>query len=50
MAIELPPHDFEHQKKPSPIDLHVGSRIRSRRQLCGISQKALRQLLKLTFQ
>jgi transcriptional regulator with XRE-family HTH domain len=50
MAIEPPSHDIKYRNGPSPIDLHVGSRIRSRRQLCGMSQESLGQVLNLTFQ
>jgi transcriptional regulator with XRE-family HTH domain len=36
--------------KPNPIDVHVGSRLRLRRTLMGMSQERLGQLLGLTFQ
>jgi transcriptional regulator with XRE-family HTH domain len=35
---------------PNPIDVHVGSRIRLRRTLLGISQMALAEAIGLTFQ
>ena len=35
---------------PSPIDVHVGSRIRLRRTLLGMSQERLGEALGLTFQ
>jgi transcriptional regulator with XRE-family HTH domain len=35
---------------PSPIDVHVGSRIRLRRTLLGMSQERLGDALGLTFQ
>src|SRR4030095_4422390 len=35
---------------PNPIDVHVGSRIRLRRTLLGISQSALAEAIGLTFQ
>ena len=35
---------------PSPIDVHVGSRIRTRRGLLGMSQKDLGAKVALTFQ
>jgi transcriptional regulator with XRE-family HTH domain len=35
---------------PNPIDVHVGSRIRLRRTLLGISQDALAEAIGLTFQ
>ena len=36
--------------KPSPIDAHVGARIRLRRTLMGMSQERLGEALGLTFQ
>lgn len=36
--------------QPSPIDSHVGSRIRLRRTLMGMSQERLGEALGLTFQ
>lgn len=36
--------------KPHPVDLHVGSRVRLRRTLCGMSQQRLAGALGLTFQ
>ena len=38
------------QSRPSPIDVHVGSRIRLRRTLLGMSQERLGDSLGLTFQ
>ncbi len=38
------------QKTPSPIDKHVGSRVRMQRMLVGISQEKLGDALGLTFQ
>jgi len=35
---------------PTPIDIHVGSRIRGRRCLLGMSQKDLGKKVSLTFQ
>src|SRR6184192_1119568 len=35
---------------PNPIDVHVGSRIRLRRTLLGMSQERLGEALGLTFQ
>jgi transcriptional regulator with XRE-family HTH domain len=35
---------------PTPIDVHVGSRIRARRGLLGMSQKDLGEKVNLTFQ
>ena len=36
--------------RPSPIDIHVGSRVRKRRRMVGISQEKLGEALGLTFQ
>lgn len=36
--------------RPSPIDVHVGARIRLRRTLLGMSQERLGEALGLTFQ
>lgn len=38
------------KKKPNPIDVHVGGRVRLRRMLIGMSQEKLGELLGLTFQ
>jgi transcriptional regulator with XRE-family HTH domain len=38
------------KKLPNPIDVHVGSRVRLRRMLIGMSQEKLGELLGLTFQ
>lgn len=35
---------------PDPVDIHVGSRVRLRRTLLGMSQDKLGKALKLTFQ
>ena len=40
----------ENKKKPNPIDIHVGSRIRLRRNMLGISQEKLGESLGITFQ
>jgi transcriptional regulator with XRE-family HTH domain len=40
----------EKETRPSPIDVHVGSRIRLRRTLLGMSQERLGESLGLTFQ
>lgn len=37
-------------KKPHPVDVHVGSRVRLRRMLLGMSQEKLGERLGLTFQ
>ncbi|RLQ86983.1 helix-turn-helix domain-containing protein [Notoacmeibacter ruber] len=38
------------KKKPNPIDIHVGSRIRLRRNMIGMSQEKLGDNLGITFQ
>lgn len=40
----------QDQRKPDPVDGHVGNRIRQRRILLGMSQQILAQALGLTFQ
>lgn len=40
----------ENKKKPNPIDIHVGSRIRLRRNMLGMSQERLGESLGITFQ
>ena len=40
----------ENKKKPNPIDIHVGSRIRLRRNMLGMSQEKLGEALGITFQ
>jgi transcriptional regulator with XRE-family HTH domain len=40
----------EREGRPSPIDVHVGTRIRLRRTLLGMSQERLGEALGLTFQ
>jgi transcriptional regulator with XRE-family HTH domain len=40
----------ERESRPSPIDVHVGARIRLRRTLLGMSQERLGEALGLTFQ
>jgi transcriptional regulator with XRE-family HTH domain len=37
-------------RRPNPMDAHVGSRVRMRRMLLGLSQEKLGELLGLTFQ
>ena len=37
-------------RRPNPIDVHVGSRVRLRRMLLGMSQEKLGEHLGLTFQ
>lgn len=38
------------QKSPNPIDRHIGSRVRARRIMLGMSQEKLADALGLTFQ
>ena len=38
------------KKIPNPVDVHVGSRVRMRRILIGMSQEKLGDALRLTFQ
>ena len=38
------------KKAPNPIDRHVGSRVRMRRMLVGMSQEKLGEALGITFQ
>lgn len=41
---------MQNQKKPNPVDIHVGSRIRMRRVMLGMSQEKLGEGLGITFQ
>src|SRR5204862_7893997 len=38
------------KKQPNPIDIHVGSRVRLRRMMLGMSQEKLGEGLGITFQ
>lgn len=38
------------KQNPHPVDIHVGSRVRLRRNLLGLSQEKLAKALGLTFQ
>ncbi|RPH68132.1 MAG: XRE family transcriptional regulator, partial [Hyphomicrobiales bacterium] len=38
------------RRDPNFVDVHVGSRIRMRRQFVGMSQEKLGELLGITFQ
>lgn len=40
----------ENKKKPNPVDIHVGSRIRLRRNMMSMSQEKLGDSLGITFQ
>ncbi|MDA7948016.1 MAG: helix-turn-helix domain-containing protein [Hyphomicrobiaceae bacterium] len=40
----------QKKKGPNPVDIHVGSRVRLRRMLVGLSQEKLGDSMGLTFQ
>lgn len=48
--IEESEPDEKGSRRPNPIDVHVGSRVRLQRMLRGISQEKLGEQLGLTFQ
>jgi transcriptional regulator with XRE-family HTH domain len=52
MALTRPPRRPGRRKtdKPNPIDIHVGSRIRLRRNMLALSQEKLGEAIGLTFQ
>jgi transcriptional regulator with XRE-family HTH domain len=50
MARGEPAVKSDRESRPSPIDIHVGTRIRLRRTLLGMSQERLGEALGLTFQ
>jgi transcriptional regulator with XRE-family HTH domain len=52
MAIDQPTRRPGRQRgdKPNPIDIHVGSRVRLRRNMLGLSQEKLGEAIGLTFQ
>ena len=50
MASEDVAEGAGREHRPSPIDVHVGSRVRLRRTLLGMSQEKLGEALGLTFQ
>ena len=52
MAISRTPRRPGRRKsdKPNPIDVHVGSRVRLRRNMLGLSQEKLGESIGLTFQ
>ena len=37
-------------KKPNPVDIYVGGRLRLRRMMCGLSQEVLGEKVGVTFQ
>ena len=42
--------DERNARRPNPIDIHVGGRVRLRRMILGMSQEKLGESLGLTFQ
>ena len=40
----------DKEKRPNPIDIHVGSRVRLKRTMMGLSQEKLGESLGVTFQ
>src|SRR3954462_8373266 len=50
MPSDEPAERPEREHRPSPIDVHVGGRVRLRRTLLGMSQEKLGDALGLTFQ
>jgi len=52
MAMVQPARRYGRQKseKPNPIDVQVGSRVRLRRNMLGLSQEKLGEAIGLTFQ
>jgi transcriptional regulator with XRE-family HTH domain len=44
------PETIMTKKSPNPIDKHVGSRVRMRRMMIGMSQEKLGEKLGITFQ
>ena len=47
MAVRL---QLPRKKAPSPTDQHVGSRVRMRRKMLGMSQEQLAEALGITYQ
>jgi transcriptional regulator with XRE-family HTH domain len=47
---DSPESEDKGSRRPNPIDVHVGSRVRFRRMLLGMSQEKLGEKLGLTFQ
>jgi transcriptional regulator with XRE-family HTH domain len=56
VKLPKPVHEEEEReyekgsRKPNPVDIHVGGRVRFRRMLLGMSQEKLGERLGLTFQ
>src|SRR5271165_2241955 len=49
-ARRIDPPEMASKKQPNPIDIHVGSRVRLRRMMLGMSQEKLGENLGITFQ
>ena len=49
-GVEVLDSDEKGSRRANPIDIHVGSRVRFRRMLLGMSQEKLGEKLGLTFQ
>lgn len=49
-SLEIPGQPRRTRGKPDVVDVHVGSRLRQRRTLLGMSQEKLGEALELTFQ
>ncbi|MEE8308938.1 MAG: helix-turn-helix transcriptional regulator, partial [Hyphomicrobium sp.] len=49
-ALDEPAPAERNVRRANPIDVHVGSRVRLRRMLMGMSQEKLGEHLGLTFQ
>ena len=50
MAFQTSAGDEQATGSPNPVDVHVGSRVRLRRTLLGLSQEKLGEAVGLTFQ
>ena len=50
VSAEVLDSDDKGSRRANPIDIHVGSRVRFRRMLLGMSQEKLGERLGLTFQ
>ncbi len=48
--LQLSDGEERNSRRPNPMDAHVGSRVRLRRMLLGMSQEKLGESLGLTFQ
>ena len=50
VLVNEPDNQEKGSRRPNPVDIHVGSRVRFRRMLLGMSQERLGEQLGLTFQ